>query len=170
MGRTGQIYRRLRAAVVSEPTNFGWIVDRQLAASGRPSSRSQVKWLSKQGINRFLTLTEQPLPEKWFTGTNISVKHMAMPDHQAPEVERLIEASKYIQAETSSGAVVLVHCLAGKGRTGTVIAAYLMDEKDIDANSAVEFMRKLRPGSVETRQVRSLHELEQVMRVGSGQQ
>ena len=167
MGRSGRIYRRVRATLADRPTNFGWIIDRQLAASGLPSSKSQVRWLSGQGINRFLTLTEEPLPEKWFQGTGISVKHVAMPDHLPPGIDSLLEVARYIQGETSSGAVVLVHCLAGKGRTGTVIAAYLMTKNGTDARSAIEFMRKIRPGSVEGPQEQTLYEFERVIRGGS---
>jgi atypical dual specificity phosphatase len=44
---------------------------------------------------------------------------------------------------------VAVHCTAGKGRTGTVLAAYLVTT-GLSAHAAIDRVRHLRPGSVET--------------------
>ena len=52
---------------------------------------------------------------------------------------------------------VAVHCAAGKGRTGTVLAAYLVTQ-GMTAGEAIRKVRELRPGSVET------YEQEQMIR------
>jgi atypical dual specificity phosphatase len=44
---------------------------------------------------------------------------------------------------------VNVHCRAGKGRTGTVLAAYFVS-KGMSAAEALQRVRELRPGSIET--------------------
>jgi atypical dual specificity phosphatase len=44
---------------------------------------------------------------------------------------------------------VAVHCGAGLGRTGTVLAAYLVAGGE-EARAALARVRELRPGSVET--------------------
>jgi len=43
----------------------------------------------------------------------------------------------------------MVHCAAGKGRTGTILAAYMMKFKGMNAKSAAEKIRSMRPGSIE---------------------
>ena len=48
------------------------------------------------------------------------------------------------------GGKVAVHCRAGNGRTGTVLAAFIMKEKNLSSREAIAFVRKLRRGSVET--------------------
>ena len=48
-----------------------------------------------------------------------------------------------------AGMAVAIHCAAGLGRTGTVLAAYFV-AKGLSAREAVERVRQLRPGSVET--------------------
>ena len=59
---------------------------------------------------------------------------------------------------------MLVHCLAGKGRTGSALAAYLMKTKGMSAKEASELLRKMRPGSVESRQETSLREYEKSLK------
>jgi atypical dual specificity phosphatase len=170
LGRTGKIYRTLRSKVVDSPTFFSWVVKGKLAASGMPFSKAQVRWLSEQGIDTVLSLTEKPLPAKWFEGSGIASKHISMKDHEPPDVDRLVEASRFIESEIDSKRAVVVHCLAGKGRTGSAIAAYLVASTGMDAKSAIDHLRTLRPGSVERRQVDSVLQFERRIRADSKRQ
>ena len=49
------------------------------------------------------------------------------------------------------GGKVAVHCRAGNGRTGTVLAAFIMKENNLSSREAIAFVRKLRRWSVETK-------------------
>lgn len=108
LGRTGRLYRRVRSKLVDSPTFFSWVIKDKLAASGMPFSKAQVRWLSKQGIDTILSLTEKPLPADWFEA-GITSKHISMKDHEPPDVDRLIEASRFIESEISVNRSVLVH-------------------------------------------------------------
>ena len=58
------------------------------------------------------------------------------------------------------GEVVAVHCLAGLGRTGTVLGAWLVRE-GLTADEALRRLRAIEPGFVQSRvQEELLHELE----------
>lgn len=43
-----------------------------------------------------------------------------------------------------------VHCALGFGRTGTMLACYLVKERGLAAGDAIAEIRHLRPGSIET--------------------
>jgi protein-tyrosine phosphatase len=49
------------------------------------------------------------------------------------------------------GGWILVHCRGGLGRTGT-IAARLLVELGMDAQDAIDAVRRVRPGAIETRE------------------
>jgi atypical dual specificity phosphatase len=62
----------------------------------------------------------------------------------------------------------LVHCAAGKGRTGTILGAYLLKKENLSAKEAITRIRNLRPGSIQTdSQENSLFEYEKYLRDNS---
>ena len=159
MGIVGVLLRKLRSKILFEPTAFGWVIEGKLAASGSLSSPDQVRWVARKGVNGILSLTETPIPKEWVVGTDIiSSKHLPIRDHASPNIDELDEATKYIDSELRSGKVMLVHCLAGKGRTGCVLAAYLMKKEGMSADQAIRLVRTKRPGSIEFGQENALRE------------
>jgi len=156
LGTSGKVLRRIRSVWSDEPTSFTWVKDGKLAASGYPSSRAQILWLKGQGIASILTLTEEPLPPEWLEGTGIRSRHIAMVDHEPPSITGLGEAVSVVEEEVLGGRPILVHCLAGKGRTMCVVGAYLMKTENVSADGALEIVRSIRPGAVEKGQDQSL--------------
>jgi atypical dual specificity phosphatase len=170
MGRTGKAYRRIRANFTDRPTNFGWVIEGTLAGSGFPSSAAQVRWLKENGVRSILTLTEDPLPKEFMEGSGVSSIHVRMSDHAAPSQESLSKAVKQIRLEVERGNPVVVHCLAGKGRTGSVLAAYMIEYHGKNADEALSELRASRPGSVEFSQEGSVREYAKNLKQGKRQQ
>ena len=60
---------------------------------------------------------------------------------------------------------VVCHCHWGRGRTGTMLAAYLVSHSNLPARQAIEHVRQMRPYSVETvRQERVIHSFAEYLR------
>jgi atypical dual specificity phosphatase len=160
LGRTGRAYRKVRSKFTDRPSSFGWVIEGKLAASGLPSSSAQLRWLGSHGVDSVLTLTESPLPKEWLDETKLPSKHVQMFDHAPPTQESLAESTRYIASQIKEGRTVLVHCLAGVGRTGSVLAAYLIEYDGKTADQAIAHIRSIRPGSIEGPQEPAVREYE----------
>lgn len=124
-----------------------WIVENRVAASGMIDSRDRAE-LESLGIGAVLSLTERnPFPEGPPDG--IVHRHVPIPDFSVPPPEDLARAVRFLREQDEAERPVLVHCGAGLGRTGTVIACWLVSE-GVDPDRAIAIVRRARPGSVET--------------------
>lgn len=132
-----------------QPAAFSWIERPHLAAMGRPASLDELSWLRGQGIQLILSLTEEPLRRDWINDAGLFAMHEPMIDMEAPELDRLIRCVSAIRKATEGGVGVGIHCQAGLGRSGVVVACYLVD-KGLSASNAIARVRRLRPGSIET--------------------
>ncbi|WKY06809.1 hypothetical protein Q1695_006748 [Nippostrongylus brasiliensis] len=97
-------------------------------------------------------------PER-FMRNNIFYYNFPLPDFEACTPARLVDIVTVVAHELTKGKVA-VHCHAGHGRTGMVIAACLMLVRGLSPREAVELVRGKRSGSVQSpEQVRALHSL-----------
>jgi atypical dual specificity phosphatase len=135
--------------VPSPPPGFSWIDRPYLAASARPEDADQLAWLRRQGIQLVLTLSEDRLRRDWVDAAGLLVMHVPVIDMDAPTQEQLDRCVSTIERAREQKMGVLVHCTAGLGRTGAVLAAYLVAQ-GFTPQAALARIRELRPGSIET--------------------
>ncbi|MDQ3884239.1 MAG: dual specificity protein phosphatase 23 [Thermoproteota archaeon] len=150
MTKIGDAYRRFHGIISDRPTNFSWVLDGKLAGSGLPVSEEEFRWVVDKGIKSIVTVREVRLPREWFDGADIDYHHLVVEDYGAPTVEDIDELVNFIDNKIRIGKAVLVHCAAGKGRTGTVLAAYMIKKQNLTAEQAIEKIRIIRPGSVQS--------------------
>jgi atypical dual specificity phosphatase len=131
------------------PHGFSWIDKPLLAALARPSEPDDFLWLREQGIELVLSLTEDRPRRDWFEAAGLLVFHEPVEDMEAPTQDQLDRCVSAILRATEKNMGVAIHCEAGLGRTGTVLAAYFI-AKGMSSGEAVARVRRLRPGSIET--------------------
>jgi atypical dual specificity phosphatase len=144
--KLGDAYRKVRGLTSDRPSNFGWVVEGKLAGSGMPVTKAEFDWAKSQGISAIVTVREGPLPEEWVNGS-LGYLHLQVDDFAAPEIEDIERAVEFIDAQAGP---VMVHCAAGKGRTGVILAAYLIKKQGLAAQEAIDKIRAMRPGSIQS--------------------
>jgi atypical dual specificity phosphatase len=115
----------------------------------RPGEANDLVWLRKQGIELLISLTEDRPRRDWVNDAGLLVMHVPVEDMAAPTQEQLDRCVSAIERANKHGMGVAVHCGAGLGRTGVVLAAYFV-VKGTSAQNAIGKVRRLRPGSIET--------------------
>nr|XP_023671787.1 protein tyrosine phosphatase domain-containing protein 1-like isoform X1 [Paramormyrops kingsleyae] len=85
-----------------------------------------------------------------FMENGISFYNFGMPDFSVASLPRMLDAVKVLAFAVRQGRVA-VHCHAGLGRTGVLIACYLTYELRVTPSEAVHYIRLRRPRSVQTR-------------------
>ncbi|PVD23860.1 hypothetical protein C0Q70_17134 [Pomacea canaliculata] len=131
------------------PLNFSWVIVDLLCACGLPGTVANLRYLKNQGVTCIVSLTpEHHLPQHDMEGlevVRIEVEDMTPPTlFQVHQFIEIVDKAKYDKTG------VAVHCAAGKGRTGTMIACYFVHHMHISADEALDKIRSLRAGSVET--------------------
>jgi atypical dual specificity phosphatase len=163
----GNLFRWIHGKVSKKPTNFSWVIDNKLAGSGTPMTSEQYRWLIKNNIKSIVTVREFPLPQKWLVDNEKETiindyKFVYVKDYGVPSLEVLDNIVDYINIKiTKEKKPLVVHCAAGKGRTGTILAAYLLKQDNISSQDAIKKIRSLRPGSIQSKiQEEILHKYE----------
>ena len=148
MSKPGNLWRKVHGKITKRPTNFSWLIDEKLAGSGMPTSYDELEWILDQGVKSIVTMTENALPENWIK--DIDYLHVPTPDLTAPDMDKIDSAVDFIHKQISENHSVMVHCAAGMGPAGTILACYLVKYQKYSAQDAITKVRKERPGSIQS--------------------
>ena len=135
-----------------------WIEHGKVRASPYPADQHAVAHLASSGVTLCINLHERGLKPQWIQNYGLTELHLPVPDFTAPSPAVLAEAVAAIDETIATGAAVSVNCQGGLGRTGTVVAAWLVSQ-GLSAHDAIALVRARRPGSIETPdQEQAVHE------------
>jgi atypical dual specificity phosphatase len=115
-----------------------------------PRTERALAALSGSGVRLLVNLHERPHDPARIEGHSLKEVHLPVKDFAAPSPEQIERGMEAILEALAAGEAVAVHCGGGLGRTGTMLACYLASSEGLGAEEAVQRVRALRPGSVET--------------------
>lgn len=140
-----------------------WVSNGVLMAGQYPGlfaenkTRLTIRWILERGVNNFIDLTEQGeaglkpylgqlLEEAKRMGVQVKYQRCPIPDMSTPAVNDMRHILAQIEDAIAKGDTVYLHCYGGKGRTGTVVGCYLVNQ-GLSGEAALQRIAQLRGDS-----------------------
>lgn len=127
-----------------------WIEEGSVLGCPYPRRDRSLAGLADRGVGLLVNLHERAHDPDRLKSHGLTEVHLPLRDFTAPSPEQIERGVAAIVEARDVGEAVAVHCGGGFGRTGTLLACYLIHRHGLDAPEAIERVRRARPGSVET--------------------
>ena len=133
--------------------NFSYILPGKLAGCAQPgrdgSLANDLAELTSLGVGAIVSLTERPINPVLLREMGFRYLHLPVRDFTAPTRGQVRDFVDFVDQCLAADVAVVVHCGAGIGRTGTMLAGYLVAQGK-SAREAIAEVRMRRPGAIET--------------------
>lgn len=153
------------------PKAFHWVMPQRLGGTQWPGllgcEEEDLAALRGLGCDVLVTLTIEPFPLDALARHDIDSIHFPIEDMDVPSVASTVELCRRLSELHEQGKVIVLHCRAGLGRTGTMLACYLVYQGR-SAVSAVDEVRSINPYYIQSIvQLQFIGELERYLRGGN---
>ena len=125
-------------------------LDRRMAAGGALTAfEDEMSALYAAGVRGVVCLLNIPTDASVYESAGFSFLCLPVPDGGAPTFEQAEEFVHFVSEQRAAQRPVAVHCEAGLGRTGTLLATYLIAQGE-SAAAAIARVRAAEKVAVET--------------------
>jgi atypical dual specificity phosphatase len=128
---------------------FDWLEPQQIGACEYPREEASLVGLARRGVSLLVNLHTRAHDPALLARHGLVELHLPVPDWAPPTPEQIVQGVEAIERARAEGRRVAVHCAAGLGRTGTLLACYLV-RRGLAPADAIARVRAARPGSVES--------------------
>ena len=136
-----------------QPRDFHWVIMGLLAGMQKPGllgdTEEDLEGLHELGIRVLVSLTEDPFDEIKLAAYNIHGEHYPIVDMSVPTLQEAESMCRRISSLIETNQPTVLHCKAGLGRTGTMLACVLV-YRGMDPMRAIEAVRTVKPGYIQT--------------------
>jgi hypothetical protein len=135
--------------------------ERRLNSGGSLNAyNDELPELFSDGIRAVVCMLNIPSDAAVFESAGFAFLCLPVANGEAPTTEQAMEFIRFVDEQRVKNQAVAVHCEGGLGRTGTMLAAYLISKGDT-ALDAIRQVRAVENAAVETaRQIRFLERFE----------
>lgn len=132
---------------------FRWVIDGVLGGAQRPgllgNDEDDLRALRQLGVRHLVSLTEEPYDGTRLAGAGIDLTHFPVTDMGVPALEPTERLCRRLVQWIGAGEATVLHCRAGLGRTGTLLACALV-RRGLDAGRAIRSVRQANPRYIQT--------------------
>lgn len=149
--------------------DMNWIIPGKILALAGPteevfSINDFIPYAKEHNIKTLVRLNRPHYSPDQVIGEGIAHHHLFFKDGDIPTPSLIVRFCQIAEETLCNGAALAVHCRAGLGRTGTMIAIYLIYKHGLQADEVIAFLRMMRPGSVLGIQPRFIHTIQYLLR------
>jgi atypical dual specificity phosphatase len=125
-------------------------IDRRLNHGGPLAAfNDELPNLYAAGVRAVVSLLNIPTDKPVYESAGFAFLCLPVPDGSAPTIDQVLDFTNFVDGQRAVNHSVAVHCEAGLGRTGTMIAAYLIF-KGQTLESAISQVRAAESKAIET--------------------
>ncbi|XP_077155847.1 dual specificity protein phosphatase CDC14B isoform X6 [Ranitomeya variabilis] len=142
----------------AENGDFNWIIPKKFLAFSGPHHKSKMDngypqhapetyfpYFREHNVSTIIRLNKKLYDAKRFTDAGFEHHDLFFVDGSTP-CDAIVK--KFLNICENAEGAIAVHCKAGLGRTGTLIACYMMKHYRMNAAETIAWIRICRPGSV----------------------
>ena len=131
---------------LNPPHCFKWLIKDIIAGSAQIKKLNELAWLKENGIKAIVTLRLNPLDKNFIE--SLGFEYLFLPIVRVPSLIKIKLFLNFVNLMIAQNKPVLIHCRNGLGRTGMMLAMYLID-KGYYPDDAIKEIETYNPKAIE---------------------